>query len=87
MTELLPQARRTSRAVVLAALASSAVLSRRAPGGRAEQGVVLAALALGMPHGAADTELLRAASRGSRSRHAALLLGYALLGRVSELMC
>jgi Brp/Blh family beta-carotene 15,15'-monooxygenase len=83
VTELLPQARRTSRAVVLAALASSAVLSRRAPGGRAEQGVVLAALALGMPHGAADTELLRAASRGSRSRHAALLLGYALLAASS----
>ncbi|MDP9432838.1 MAG: hypothetical protein M3P91_09050, partial [Actinomycetota bacterium] len=79
MTVLLPQARRTSRAVVLAALASSAVLSRRAPGGRAEQAVVLGALALGMPHGAADSELLRAASRGSRPRHAALIAGYALL--------
>ncbi|MCA1710319.1 MAG: hypothetical protein LC789_01240 [Actinobacteria bacterium] len=83
---LLPQARRTSRGVVLAALASSAVLSRRAPGGGAEQAVVLGALALGMPHGAADTELLRAASRGSRPRHAALVAGYTLLAAGSTVI-
>jgi len=86
VTALLPQARRTSRAVVLAALASTAVLARRAPGGRAEQAVVLGALALGMPHGAADTELLRAASHGSRPRHAALIAGYALLAAGSTVV-
>jgi beta-carotene 15,15'-dioxygenase len=40
---------------------------------------MLGALALGMPHGAADTELLRTAAHGSRRRHAGLIAGYALL--------
>jgi Brp/Blh family beta-carotene 15,15'-monooxygenase len=79
MTTLLPRARRTSRLVVLGALASGSLLSRRAPGGRMEQAVVLGALALGMPHGAADTELLRSAAGGSRPRHLLLAAGYALL--------
>jgi Brp/Blh family beta-carotene 15,15'-monooxygenase len=79
MAPLLPRARRTSRAVALGALATSAALSRRPSSGRAEQAVVLAALALGMPHGAADTELLRSVSRGSRRRQSLLAVGYALL--------
>ena len=82
MTALLPSARRTSRTIVAVATVASAVLSRIAPGSagrRAQQAMVLASLALGMPHGAADTELLRAAAAGSRPRHAALIIGYAAL--------
>lgn len=86
MTPLLPRARRTSRLVVLGALASSVLLRRRAPGGRTEQAVVLGALALGMPHGAADTELLRSAAGGSRTRYGALATGYALLATAATLV-
>lgn len=85
MTALLPNARRTSRVLVLGALASS-VLLRHRPDGRAQQAVVLGALALGMPHGAADTELLRAAAGGSRSRHVALASAYAGLAAVSTVL-
>ena len=82
MPALLPRARRASRVVAVGGVLVSAALGRWAPGagGRtAQQGLVLAALALGMPHGAADTELLRSAARGDRRRHAALVGGYALL--------
>ena len=85
MAPLLPHARRTSRLLVLAALASSALLRHR-PDGRAQQAVVLGALALGMPHGAADTELLRAAAHGSRPRHVLLASGYAALAAVSTVL-
>lgn len=64
---------------MLAALASRLLARRRGPGGRLDQAVVLGALALGMPHGAADTELLRSASGGSRSRHVMLSAAYAVL--------
>ncbi len=80
---LLPRARRASRAVAARRACSPAPrCSRWAPGsgGRAaQQGLVLGALALGMPHGAADTELLRSAAHGDRRRHAALVGGYAAL--------
>jgi Brp/Blh family beta-carotene 15,15'-monooxygenase len=76
VTALLPRARRGSRLLVLGALASSAL---RPAGSRTQQAVVLGALALGMPHGAADTELLRVAARGSRPRHALLAAAYAAL--------
>ncbi len=72
---LLPRARWASRGAVLGALALSAIPVARGP--RAREAVTLAALALGMPHGAADTELLRVCARGSRGRHAGLLAGYA----------
>jgi Brp/Blh family beta-carotene 15,15'-monooxygenase len=68
-----------SRALAVAVTGAALALDRLAPrtgGARAQQGIVLGALALGMPHGAADTELLRAAARGDRRRHAALLAGY-----------
>lgn len=74
---LLPQARRASRLLVGLALATGLAPTAGRP--RLAQGVVLGALVLGMPHGAADTELLRAAAAGSRSRHVGLLAGYALL--------
>ena len=75
---LVPRARRASRAVVLVATLAGA-LPRTVRGAQAQQALVLAALALGMPHGAADTELLLRASHGSRRRHLALLTGYAAL--------
>ncbi len=53
---------------------------------RAQQGLVLAALALGMPHGAADTELLSRAAAGSARRHAALVVGYAALAGASTVV-
>ena len=84
--DLLPGARRTSRLIVLGALASSALLSRRAPGSKAQQAVGLAALALGMPHGAADAELLRVAARGSRRRQAGLATAYAALATASTVL-
>lgn len=86
MEPLLPRARRTSRLAVLGALGASAVLSRRAPGGAAQQAVVLGALALGMPHGAADTELLRSAAAGSRSRHLALATAYGALATAATVV-
>ena len=67
----LEQARRASRLGVAAALAAG----RLPP--RARTPLVLGALALGMPHGAADTELLRVAAAGSRVRQAALVASYA----------
>lgn len=79
---LVPTARRVSRTLVATVLVSSALLDRAGAGtlgARAQQGLVLGALALGMPHGAADTELLRSAAAGDRRRHAALVGGYALL--------
>ena len=85
MAALLPRARRTSRLLVLGALGSSALLRKR-PGSAAQQAVVLGALALGMPHGAADTELLRNAARGSRSRHALLATAYAALAAGSTVL-
>lgn len=75
MPLLVPRARRASRAVALTTVALGTVASRG--GGRAQQALVLGALSLGMPHGAADTELLRSAARGSRGRHAVLVVGYA----------
>lgn len=75
MTRLVPRARRASRAIALATVALGTVASRG--GARPQQTLVLAALSLGMPHGAADTELLRSAAHGSRRRHLALLVGYA----------
>jgi Brp/Blh family beta-carotene 15,15'-monooxygenase len=75
MPLLVPRARRASRAVALA----TAALATMAPrgGARPQQALVLGALSLGMPHGAADTELLRSAARGRRGRHAVLVLAYA----------
>lgn len=75
MALLVPRARRASRLVVLVTAVGGAVAARG--GSRAQQALVLGALALGMPHGAADTELLRSAAGGDRRRHAGLLLGYA----------
>jgi beta-carotene 15,15'-dioxygenase len=72
---LVPRARRASRAVAVATVALGTVAARG--GARPQQALVLAALSLGMPHGAADTELLKSAARGSRRREGALLLGYA----------
>lgn len=86
MTTLLPRARRSSRLVVLGALGSTALLRRRAPGGPVEQAVVLGALALGMPHGAADTELLRSAAAGSRARQALLATAYAVVAAGSTVV-
>jgi Brp/Blh family beta-carotene 15,15'-monooxygenase len=80
MTELLPRARTWSRMLAVGALAASRLPAGRAGSARVQQAVVLGALALGMPHGAADTELLRAASGGSRRRHVALAAAYAALG-------
>ena len=39
-----------------------------------------------MPHGAADTELLRSAAAGSRARHGVLVGAYALLAAVSTVV-
>jgi hypothetical protein len=64
--------------IALTTLALGTVAARG--GARAQQALVLAALSLGMPHGAADTELLRSAAGGDRRRHAGLLLGYAATG-------
>lgn len=83
---LLPRARRASRRVALGAVGSSLLLAHRPAGRRLDSAVVLGALALGMPHGAADTELLRSASHGSRARHALLLSGYALLAAGSTVV-
>ena len=79
---LLPSARRASRLIALGAALSGPVVPKLVPGAagaRVQQGLVLGALALGMPHGASDTELLVRAARGSRPRHVALLTGYAAL--------
>jgi Brp/Blh family beta-carotene 15,15'-monooxygenase len=78
MPLLVPRARRASRLVALGTLALGTLAARR--GGRAQQALVLGALSFGMPHGAADTELLRSAAHGDRRRHAGLLLGYAATG-------
>jgi Brp/Blh family beta-carotene 15,15'-monooxygenase len=86
MTALLPRARRWSRGLAVAALASSRLPVGRAGSAGVQQAVVLGALALGMPHGAADTELLRAAAGSSRPRHAALVGGYAALAAASTLL-
>lgn len=86
MTLLVPRARRASRLLVLGALAGSVALRGRATGGRTQQAVVLAALALGMPHGAADTELLASAAQGRRSRHALLVSTYSLLAAGSTVV-
>lgn len=67
----LVRARRASRVLVTASL-----LAGRLPS-RARTPLVLGVLALGMPHGAADTELLRVAAAGSRRRLGALMGGYA----------
>ena len=83
---LLPRARRASRGIVLGAVGSSLLLARRPAARRLDQAVVLGALALGMPHGAADTELLRSASRDSQARHVLLLSGYALLAAGSTVV-
>lgn len=77
MTALLPRARRTSRLIVLGALAVHRVAGRGEPGGRLDQAVVLGALTIGMPHGASDTELLKAAAHGSVARERALVVAYA----------
>lgn len=69
MTTALGQARWASRGIALAALGVGA-------GGR-NTAITLGALAIGMPHGAADTELLALAARGSRTRQIALITGYA----------
>ena len=84
--DLLPRARTTSRVIALAAGAAGLALSRRPPGSRAQQGVVLAALALGMPHGAADTELLRAAAEGRRDRHLLLASAYAAVAAAATVV-
>jgi beta-carotene 15,15'-dioxygenase len=75
---LVPRARSTSRWLALGTVLLGARASRS--GSRAQQALVLGALSLGMPHGAADTELLRAAAGASRRRHAGLLLAYAVTG-------
>ncbi|MDQ3663288.1 MAG: Brp/Blh family beta-carotene 15,15'-dioxygenase [Actinomycetota bacterium] len=80
MTELLPRARKWSRVLAVGALASSRLPVGRAGSVGVQQAVVLGALALGMPHGAADTELLRSAAAGSVRRHVALAVAYAALG-------
>jgi Brp/Blh family beta-carotene 15,15'-monooxygenase len=68
----------------------ASLLLRQGRGGqlgeRVQQGVVLSALALGMPHGAADAELLRSAGRGSPRRTAALMAGYAALATASTVV-
>lgn len=83
---LLPRARTASRGLVLAVTGASLLLQQGRGGRlgeRVQQGVVLSALALGMPHGAADAELLRSAGRGSPRRTAALMAGYAALATAS----
>ena len=70
---------------MLAATVAGA-LPRTVRGAQAQQALVLAALALGMPHGAADTELLLRASHGSRRRHLALVAGYAALAAGSTVV-
>lgn len=82
---LLPRARTVSRALVGGALLLGPLARRAADrpgGGRAQTALVLGALVLGMPHGAADTEVLRAAAGGDRRRHGGLLAGYAAAGAV-----
>ena len=79
---LLPSARRASRVIALASALAGPVVPRLVPGvagQRVQQGLVLGALALGMPHGASDTELLVRAAHGDRRRHVALLTAYAAL--------
>ncbi|MBC7373879.1 MAG: hypothetical protein H7323_07810 [Frankiales bacterium] len=79
---LLPSARRASRLIALGTAVTGPVIPKLVPGAagvRVQQGLVLGALALGMPHGASDTELLVRAARGSRPRHIALLTAYATL--------
>ena len=71
---------------MLGAVASSLLVASRPAVRRLDSAVVLGALALGMPHGAADTELLRSASRGSPARRALLLSGYALLAAGSTVV-
>jgi len=62
---LLPSARRLSRRLVLGGIAASLVARSAGPrGARAQDGIVLGALAVGMPHGAADAELLRRSTSG-----------------------
>ena len=78
MPPLVPRARRASRVLAVATLLAGVPASRS--GTRAQQALVLGALSLGMPHGAADTELLRAAAGGSRRRHLGLLAAYAATG-------
>ncbi|MCW2607356.1 MAG: hypothetical protein JWO60_2049, partial [Frankiales bacterium] len=84
-TALVPRARRASRLLVLAATVGGA-LPRTVRGAQAQQALVLGALALGMPHGAADTELLSRAAAGSRGRHAALVAGYSALALASTVV-
>lgn len=87
MTELLPRARRWSRVLALGAVAGSQLPVGRSTGSvGVQQAVVLGALALGMPHGAADTELLRSAAAGSGRRHVALAVAYAALGTASTVV-
>ena len=86
MTELLPHARRWSRVVALGALVGSRLPADRIASAGVQQVVVLGALALGMPHGAADTELLRSAAAGSCRRHVALASGYAALAAGSTMV-
>ena len=84
--DLLPRARRTSRLVVLGALAVHRVAGRGTAGGRLDQAVVLGALALGMPHGAADTELLKSASHGSQGRERVLVAAYAVVATAATVV-
>ena len=86
MTALLPRARRTSRLIVLGALGVHRVAGRGTADGRLDQAVVLGALALGMPHGAADTELLASAAHGSRTRERTLLASYAAVATAATLI-
>lgn len=74
MVLLVPRARRASRVVAIGTVLVGSFAARG--GSRPQQALVLSALSLGMPHGAADTELLRSAAHGSRRRYAALLAGY-----------
>lgn len=86
---LLPRARRASRGLVVAVTGCSVLLQHGRVGQlgeRVQQGVVLSALALGMPHGAADAELLRAAGQGRPRRTAGLMLGYAALATASTVV-
>ena len=72
--------------IALGAIASSRLPLGRAGSAGLQQAVVLGALALGMPHGAADTELLRSGAHGSRRRYAGLAMAYAGLGAVSTVL-
>lgn len=78
MPALLTRARYGSRGIAVAALAAG-LASNGPVATRTQEAVTLAALSIGMPHGAADAELLRSAARGSRLRHLGLLAGYAAL--------